>query len=111
MSEKLKEGATSASRYLGNALSEAERSEHAPLRDVETYQQMKEKAGEKVSFAGVVYINQARERGSLLALVAEEVTRARPVLVKTPDETSALPPAAHVRVWGRMAGEPFANAG
>lgn len=111
MSERSTDPATTGSGHWGSVLNEAELSEYEPLRGVETQQAMKQQAGRKVSFGGSVYINEARPQGHLLALVAEEVSHSWPVLVQTANEIRDLPQAARVRVWGRMADEPYANAG
>ena len=97
--------------HWGREIEESTRAEYVPIKPMHSYQEMKAEGGNKVEVEGILYFREARHRGSFLGVVVEQDGSSLPVLVQTGEGLPAIPHAASVRVDGRLADEPFANAG
>lgn len=85
--------------------------QYETLIKMETYQDIKAKAGHKVTFDGVLYYNEVRNTGRVLGVVSEQAGAGHPVFVNVGMGLPAIPAQTPVRVRGELAGEPWANAG
>ncbi len=110
MSETKTESAASATGHWG-VQTDSRASEYEHLGPMEGYHQMKAQGGRKVEFNGTLYFRQPRNEGSFLGVIADGMASGRPLFVETGPGLPALPPAAKLHIRGRLALEPFANAG
>ncbi len=111
MSEVRKAPGALTKGHWGRELSKAEAAEYGPLGQMDEYNQMKDQGGNKVQFEGTLYYRQNKNTGSTLGVAVGEAISGKPILVVTPPGLPEIQGTAKVRVYGRVAEEPFANAG
>jgi hypothetical protein len=78
---------------------------------IEKFEEMITRAGDKIEFAGVIYLNEPQGAARLLGVIADHQPSNKPVLVLIDDDPPSIPRDTRVVVRGRLAPQPYASPG
>jgi hypothetical protein len=78
---------------------------------IEKYEEMTTRAGDKIEFAGVIYLSEPHGAARLLGVITDHQPSSRPVLVLIDEDPPSIPRDTRVVVQGRLAHEPYASPG